>query len=322
MPVTRDDVVQAYRLILGRAPESEAVVQGHVRDHADLDALRRVFLGSDELQEQLARPAEGSAEPPRLPLDAPPLQVETATDPATLARLIGETARFWEAIGETAPHFSVLTAPEFAPDRIAENEARFFASAEYDRNLLLATLARAGRSPEDFTRLVEFGCGVGRMTAYFAPLFREVIGLDISRPHLQLAEATMVRHGIRNARFVQVTAADLHPVESYDLWFSRIVLQHNPPPVIAHILDRMFAGLAPDGVAIFQVPTYQVGYRFAVAEYLRSDLGARMEMHVIPQQAVLELAWRRGCRLVEMREDSAVSASPDWLSNTFVFRKG
>ena len=210
----------------------------------------------------------------------------------------------------------------FGPDHIAENEARFFASAEVDRRLLVGLLARIGRRPDQFRKLVEFGCGVGRMTAQFAPLFNELVGLDISRPHLRLAEQTMARFGHRNVRFVHVTPTDLHPVSGFDLWFSRIVLQHNPPPVIMHILDLMFRRLDPGGITIFQVPTYQVGYRFNIGAYLRGDLGSRLEMHVVPQRAVLELGYRHRCRLLDLREDTGVvSQTPDWLSNTFVFQK-
>lgn len=329
MPLTRDDVIHAYRFILGREPESEAVIAEKLRDHPTLDDLRTAFLRSDEMRLQLgigAAPPPPAPAGPRigetLPLEAPPLSIETRVDRETLAAVVAETARFWETIGETAPHWSVITSSDFLPDRIAENELRFFESAEPDRRLLLAILARIGRRPEEFRTLVEFGCGVGRMTALFAPLFREVVGLDISRPHLRLAAQTMARFGHGNVRFVQVTPADLHPETGFDLWFSRIVLQHNPPPVIMHILDLMFRRLEPGGVTIFQVPTYQVGYAFDAASYLRGETGRHLEMHVVPQRAVLELGYRHRCRLLDLREDTGVvSQTPDWVSNTFVFEK-
>jgi SAM-dependent methyltransferase len=323
VPITRNDVVQAYRYILGREPESEATIAQIIRDHADFPELRRVFLTSSELRLEL-NGLEGSGRTlaETLSLEAPALEIETTTDASTLAQVVARTGQFWNAIGETAPHFSVITSPDFQPDRIAENEARFFASADTDRNLLLALLQRIGRSPADFHKVVEFGCGVGRFTNHLAALFPEVIGLDISRPHLRLAEQTMARFGRSNVRFQLVTPQDLHPAAGFDLWFCRIVLQHNPPPVIMHILDRMFRLLEPGGITIFQVPTYQVGYRFSIADYLRGALGTNMEMHCVPQRAVLELGYRHRCRLLEIREDTpVVSQTPDWLSNNFIFQK-
>ena len=177
--------------------------------------------------------------------------IETAAEPAALRAMIAKTAATWEANGETAPYHSVLTTDEFRPERFAENELSFFASGKDDVALLLAVLQRIGRHTESFSRCLEFGCGVGRVTAPLAASFSEVLALDISRPHLELAQKYLAGLGYANVSFLQVTPDDLHPGAGYDLWFSRCVLQHNPPPVTLEILARMFAGLAPGGVAIF-----------------------------------------------------------------------
>lgn len=42
--------------------------------------------------------------------------------------------------------------------------------------------------------------------------------------------------------------------DSFDLWFSYIVLQHNPRSAIAQILQRALSLLAPGGLAILQLP--------------------------------------------------------------------
>ena len=84
-----------------------------------------------------------------------------------------------------------------------------------------------------------------------------------------------------------MTADDLHPGTGYDLWYSRLVLQHNPPPVTLSILDRMFAGLAPRGLAVIHAPTYCIGYSFNIADYLAGKLGSEMEMHFTPQKPIL-----------------------------------
>jgi SAM-dependent methyltransferase len=46
-PVTREEVVWGYRLILGREPESEAAIEAHLRI-VGVEALRRSLLGSTE----------------------------------------------------------------------------------------------------------------------------------------------------------------------------------------------------------------------------------------------------------------------------------
>lgn len=47
MPVTRDDVICAYRYLLNRDPENEAAIDGH-REAVDWRQLRQSFMGSDE----------------------------------------------------------------------------------------------------------------------------------------------------------------------------------------------------------------------------------------------------------------------------------
>lgn len=322
MPLTRDEVVLAYRLLLGREPENEAVVDGHCRHYNDLDSLRRDFTGSPEFLDQF-EPTTAAPLAATLSLEAPPLHVDTEASPEDLTRLLHVVAARWEAIGEAAPHWSVISNETFLPDRIGGSEEEFYASAAIDRHILLAILARVGRKPEEVAALVEYGCGVGRLTMQLAPLFRKVVGLDISAAHLRLAEQRRQRLGLDNVGFQQVTAQQLHPVQGFDLWFSRIVLQHNPPPVIMHILDGMFRALAPGGLAIFQVPTYYEGYRFSLAEYAADAQGPAVEMHLVPQRAVLDLAHAHGCRLLELREDTWVVAQrADCLSNNFVFQKG
>lgn len=322
--LTRNEVVLAYRLLLGREPESEAVVESHLGRHDDLGSLRRDFVASPEFRGQFT-PAAAAVAPlaATLPLGAPPLHVETDAGPEALARLLRAVAARWEAIGEAAPHWSVLSSEEFRPDRIAETEEAFYASGAGDLAILLGILARIGRAPTDFATLVEYGCGVGRLTMELAPAFRQVVGLDISPTHLRLAEQRRQRLGFGNIAFHQVTADRLHPVQGFDLWFSRIVLQHNPPPVILHILDGMFRALAPGGLAVFQVPTYYEGYRFSLAEYAADASASAVEMHMVPQRAVLDLACQHGCRLLDLREDTWVVAQrADCLSNNFVFEKG
>jgi len=225
----------------------------------------------------------------------------------------------WEAIGETAPYHSVLTIDEYRPERFAENEISFFESGKHDLALMVALLHRIGRPLKTFYRCLEFGCGVGRVTAQLAATFSEVLALDISRPHLLLAQARLAGLGHTNVKFLQLTPDDLHPGTGYDLWFSRLVLQHNPPPVTLEILNQMFAGLAAGGVAIVHVPTYHIGYYFNVTDYLADNLPPEHKhMHVTPQKPILELAWRHGCCPLDVREEFV---SDQWLTNIFVFQK-
>jgi hypothetical protein len=43
----------------------------------------------------------------------------------------------------------------------------------------------------------------------------------------------------------------LAQIGGFDFFYSVIVLQHNPPPVIVHMLKTVFAQLNPGGIGYF-----------------------------------------------------------------------
>ena len=316
--LTREQVILGYRIMLGRFPESEAVIEAHRAAYPDLAAFARGIEASPEFS---ARQRIRLPELPP-PLDAPPQEGDVAAGGAALQALLTHTAAYWTRIGQTAPHWSVLTEDRFTPERLEQNRVAFFASGEWDAQVLDATLARIGRRAGEFDNCVEYGCGVGRATVALAARFGRVTGLDISRPHLDEAARELAARGVGNVRLLQVTAEKPMPGGAFDFWYSRIVLQHNPPPVILAILGMAFRRLQPGGVAMFQVPTWIEGYRFSVRDHLAGAPGSEMEMHAVPQAAVFDLAAKHGLVPRDIREDSALVGRPGQaLSNTFVFEK-
>lgn len=252
---------------------------------------------------------------------SPPIHVEWECPDDDAARLIARTAVVWSRLGETKPHWSVMSNDEYQPSRIAENEELFYASGKGDCDRLLATIARVGRDPAEFNTVLEYGCGLGRVTNHLAKSFRHVLARDISEPHLALARSASVKRGRANIDYGIATLPDLGMSEPFDIWFSFIVLQHNPPPVAAMILRRAVSMLRESGLAVFQVPTYGADYRFSVKEYLTTPAPTDLfEMHCLPQAAVFRIAGEAGCDVLEVVEDHVIG-NPAWLSNTVVLAK-
>lgn len=79
---------------------------------------------------------------------------------------------------------------------------------------------------------VEIGCGVGRMTRWFAEAFGEVHAFDVSP--VMVEEAWRRLAGYRNVKLYAGSGADLKPLadESADLVFSYIVFQHVPSKAV------------------------------------------------------------------------------------------
>jgi SAM-dependent methyltransferase len=168
----------------------------------------------------------------------------------------------------------------------------------------------------------EFGCGIARVTPHLAEVFPRVTACDVSAAHLQIAREVIDRSGAPNVKLTLADEEKFGMEGPFELWFSRIVLQHNPPPIMALILRCALMLLAPRGVAVFQVPTYCRGYQFNTVEYLASLTGTgNIEMHILPQAAVFKILAETECRPVEVREDGATGLGSAWLSNTFVVTK-
>jgi hypothetical protein len=112
---------------------------------------------------------------------------------------------------------------------------------------------------------------------------------------------------------------DIETLPEFDLLYSVIVFQHNPPPVIARLMDVLFSKVRNGGYVLFQVPTYCSGYSFRWKEYLL-DTRHEMEMHVIPQSEVFRLFKKHGITTIEVQEDG-LTGSDRFLSNTFFGRR-
>ncbi len=318
--LTREEVILGYRMLLGRDPETEEVIADARAAWPDLQAFGKALAASAEFG--VRHGANTHALPP---LDALANPVETEADAGTLALMAAKTGAYWTRAGETAPHWSVLTDERFLPQNIADNLEAFYGAGAWDAKVVDATLARIGRNAGEFRHCVDYGCGVGRVTLQLARRFAQVTGLDISAPHLHLARETFRHAGFGHVTLTQVMADRLMPVESCDFWYSRIVLQHSPPPVAMNILRQTFRALGTGGIAMFQIPVWIQGYHFDVGTYLAGTPSAEMEMHAIPQRAILELADWQGLVLRDLREESFFSRRPGaallTLSNTFTFEK-
>ena len=315
--VTRQIVEMAYRLFLGRNPENEQVIRDAL-GYSDIEALRAGFLRSDEFQGCFNR--LGGLSRVRVPLEAPRMNVDVEISTSNLAVLLAHVEAEWLKLGHDKPHWSVLSVDLFEPAGMQAHEAQFLQTGASDVALLLATLARNGFDYQKLSRAFEFGCGVGRVTVHLAQYFEHVSACDISSSHPALAEKTIQSAYLDNVRLGIAEVGDLGMKGEFDLWFSRIVLQHNPPPIMVLILKRALSLLAPGGAAVFQVPTYSYGYEFKLREYLH-NLPSGIEMHVLPQSKIFQIAREHACEVLEVREDEAVGNEHVWVSNQFVLRK-
>jgi hypothetical protein len=127
--------------------------------------------------------------------------------------------------------------------------------------------------------------------------------------------------GLTNITFHLCSDNLLTPLNECDVAYSRIVFQHNPPPVQSRLIKNLLGALKPDGTAIFLVLTYMKGYHFNTREWLKTNHTPDMQMHCLPQQKIFEIIAAENCIPLEVGEDDATGHIDSRISNTFVVRK-
>lgn len=138
-------------------------------------------------------------------------------------------------------------------------ESDFFASGERDTARHLdPILARFGFNPEN-KKLLEIGCGVGRMSFNLAKRFGKVDAVDISPEMIKRAIKYKEKFGVRNVHFHLGSGKDLARFreEQFDFCFSYIVFQHIPSvDLIFDYVQEIGRVLKPAGGFLFQVNGY------------------------------------------------------------------
>ena len=162
--------------------------------------------------------------------------------------------RDWDDLGRVDPLWAILTSPERRFGKWTPSE--FFASGSAEVSRLMRKAAELGL-PQQRRSVLDFGCGVGRVSHALAEHFEHCVGVDISETMISLARQWQPKPS--NCEFILNTAGDLQRFQdrSFDLVYSNIVLQHLPSTrLIASYLVEFIRILTDDGLLVFQLPHY------------------------------------------------------------------
>jgi len=148
-----------------------------------------------------------------------------------------------------ARHFIATGKPEWTLEDFVES------GRENVRAEILTDMQNIcqGRDPKQM-RVLEIGCGAGRLTRALAEVFGEVHGVDLSGEMVKLAQETL--RDQPNAFVYQTNGMDLSAVGHliFDFAFSFIVFQHIPSKtVIENYVRETHRLLRPGALFKFQV---------------------------------------------------------------------
>lgn len=180
----------------------------------------------------------------------------------------------WESLGRVDPLWAVLTDPERRHGGWDVDE--FLATAAQPVQDVVRLVDAAGLSLGD--RVLDFGCGAGRLANAIAAHAEEVVGIDIAESMID--EANRINRQPDRVRFVAYDGWRL-PLddESFDSVVSLISIQHSPPAVQLACLVELQRVVRPGGVLVLQIPTRPA----RPDELPTSGMLARIEIGAVPE---------------------------------------
>jgi SAM-dependent methyltransferase len=200
----------------------------------------------------------------------------------------------WEQLAERDALWAILSDKRKEGGKWEIDE--FMATGVAEIDTVLRHLERIRYAPVPNGAVLDFGCGVGRLTQALAPHFASCIGVDISEQMIQKADAL---NGYAHCRYVVNTEAKLPFADAtFAFIYSNIVLQHVPARFAEGYLREFVRVLAPGGVLVFGVqdswagaPPMMIRLRQIVRlrTRIKSALGlsaGNMQMNCLPEFAV------------------------------------
>jgi ubiquinone/menaquinone biosynthesis C-methylase UbiE len=157
----------------------------------------------------------------------------------------------WNALAELDPLWTILSDPGKKFGKWDSSE--FFSTGEREAERVLAMCA-AHQLAITPGRLLDFGCGVGRMTRGFSGHFAFCTGIDVSDKMVGLART--FNADVPHCEFFASQSSTLPFADnSFDLVFSVLVLQHLPTKdAILNFISEFVRVAKPGGAIVFQVP--------------------------------------------------------------------
>ena len=230
----------------------------------------------------------------------------------------------WDKLGRTKPLVSVL--PSHMRGKIG-NVEQFFESGQKEIDELTSYVKSVGVSLQ-WTKAVDFGCGVGRSTQALTKYFENVYGVDIASSMIDLAR-NYNRYG-EKCKYVlnEVNDLSIFNDNSVDFIYSLGALHTMPPQYSKTYIAEFLRILLPGGLAIFQLVAEPArtkkGFFFRMTpstflnSYRRMKYG--FEIYGVKKEVVFGIVERCGGAILDIKGDQ--TPGDGWVSLQYCVLKG
>ena len=232
----------------------------------------------------------------------------------------------WQTLGRDDPLWAIASLDSKRGGKWDVQE--FFAVGDRAVDRFHASLKRETGAPDQFQHVLDFGCGVGRLSQAWAKRAKAVTGVDISRPMVERGNA-LLEH-LPQLRLQLNEASDLACFQSntFDLVFSHACLQHMPWSLAVGYIREFARVCAPGGIVMFSLPTRVLGttwprmVRKKIIDALPLGLGATyrrwrhgsaavFDMHYTPAQTVETTMTTAGLKMICREPDQSAGENAE-----------
>jgi SAM-dependent methyltransferase len=167
-------------------------------------------------------------------------------------RSLSKHQSIWEGHGSSDALWAVVTDPRFQGGKWKPED--FFKTGQREVRAVLGHLRSKGIKPNFRGKALDFGCGVGRLTAALSAHFSSALGLDIASAMVEQARRFHAKN--TKARFQVNARWDLSALasDSFDFVYASIVLQHIPSQAAEAYIREFLRVLKPGGILAFNLP--------------------------------------------------------------------
>ncbi len=144
-------------------------------------------------------------------------------------------------------------------------------------------------------RLLDLGCGKGRLTGRFAGRFQEVVALDSDQTQIEQARTLVAKAGWRNVKFVSGLFQDcVSDLGTFDMVLCSHVIQHIPTGLLSCMFEGIQNVLVPGGVLAL-LTSHSRGKRDTFKVWSLADKGRRVIEEPFANADAFDSLFSNGC---------------------------